>query len=184
MSRTWLMGLTKPAKPLAGQQRRAKCQPHPRCGGGSTYHQEVINAKGQAILESLPVKNIVHRVNPDGTYRWYHYVPVTCAYGRSVAIVPLFHDPRKNSGAPLIANRGEYFRAFPVDTPQHDHLYTRRSDTESLHNQIKRHFPKMPAYGVAAQGLYILGLVIAQNSMTRAQTLRRDGKPSALGESP
>jgi hypothetical protein len=144
----------------------------------------VINAKGQAILESLPVKNIVHRVNPDGTYRWYHYVLVTCAYGRSVAMVPLFHDPRKNSGAPLIANRGEYFRAFPVDTPQHDHLYTRRSDTESLHNQIKRHFPKMPAYGVAAQGLYILGLVIAQNSMTRAQTLRRDGKPSALGESP
>lgn len=77
-------------------------------------------------------------------------------------------------------NRGEYLRFYPTNTPQFDILYGRRNDTESLHNQLKVKMRKMPAYGQRRQRLYLIGLVIAHNALTRAHALRDAGLPNPL----
>ena len=147
---------------------------------GTVYHQVTFDALGQETLQPLDVTAVEHRVNADGSHRWYHLLAVPCQYGDTKARIALFHDPRKNTAGIRIRNRGEYLRAHPTNTPQFTVLYGRRNDTESLHNQVKKYLPKMPAYGVPAQSLYLLGMVIAHNSMTRAQHLKRHGQPNAL----
>lgn len=155
------------------------CEHHIHASG-TVYHQVTFDALGQEVLEPLDVINVEHRTNADGTHRWYHLLDVPCQYGSQKARVALFHDPRKNTAGIRIRNRGEYLRIHPTNTPQFTVLYGRRNDTESLHNQVKKYLPKMPAYGVLAQSLYLLGMVIAHNSMTRAQHLKRHGQPNAL----
>jgi hypothetical protein len=169
---------------------KAHVHTHKRTGGGTcehhihvygtVYHQTAFDALGQQTLEPLTVLNVEHRHNADGTHRWYHVLDVPCQFGPQKARVALFHDPRKGSGGIHIRNRGEFLRVHPTNTAQFSVLYGRRNDTESLHNQLKRYLPKMPAYGVEAQSLYLLGMVIAHNSVTRAQHLKRHGQPNAL----
>lgn len=159
---------------------------------GTIYYHVLFDAHGNEVQASIDVDNLLVRPNADGTVRHYHVLNVPCQYGEQTIHIPLFHDPRKlkaknarqhvpqKSLALQVRNRGEQFRAFPVNTPMFQVLYGRRNDTESLHNQFKRYLPKMPAYGAAAQSLYILGLVIAYNSLSRAHLLKRNGRPNAL----
>ena len=77
-------------------------------------------------------------------------------------------------------SRGEHLRFYPPGTPQFHALYSRRNDSESLHNQIKRRLTRLPAYRVKRQMLFILGISLLHNAATRAFALQRQGEPNPL----
>ena len=144
----------------------------------TVYYQTSFNQEGKEVLIALAVDGSERRPNNDGTMRWYHKVSVPCRYGEQLLRIPVHHAPDKR-GNMLNFNRGENLRFYPTNTPQFDILYGRRNDTESFHAQVKLPVRRMPAYGVVGQSLYMLGMVIAHNSLTHVQDLRLRGLPNS-----
>lgn len=144
----------------------------------SVLYQSGFNANGQTIRVEVPVVGYDKRANRNGDWRYYLKVRIGCPYGDQDIAIPLYHDDTTPGG--LKFARGEYLRLYPTNTPQFDVLYGRRNDTESLHNQLKVRLRKMPAYGQRRQRLYLLGLVVAHNALTRAHALRDAGLPNPL----
>ena len=144
----------------------------------SVLYQSGFDDEGRTIKVEVPVVGYDKRANRTGTWRYYLKVRIGCPYGDQTIAIPLYHDDTTPGG--LRFNRGEYLRFYPTNTPQFDILYGRRNDTESLHNQLKVKMRKMPAYGQRRQRLYLIGLVIAHNALTRAHALRDAGLPNPL----
>lgn len=147
---------------------------------GTVYQEERLNQHGKYEWSNLNVTGYKGgRPDADGNYRWYHEIVLPCQYGDQIVRVPLFHDPRiKIKGQNV--NRGEHFRFYPQNTPQHQVMYGRRNDTESLHAQLKRTMWQMPAYTSKRQALFLLGVQLAQNSLTYAYGQRRAGLPNVI----
>lgn len=147
---------------------------------GGVYQMQVLNDDGNTIWQDLEVLGYKGgRPDSDGNHRWYHVVSVPCQYEAQTVLIPLFHELRaKMKGQKL--NRGEHFRFYPQNTEQHQILYGRRNDTESLHRQLKRTMDRMPAYSAQRQAIFLLGVQLAHNSMTMAFERRRAGLPNVI----
>ncbi|MEI8081665.1 MAG: hypothetical protein WCI74_07460, partial [Actinomycetes bacterium] len=77
-------------------------------------------------------------------------------------------------------SRADLLRFYPTNTSQFGVVYGYRNRTESVHSQMKRGMPRIPAYGVTRQTLYILGYLIGHNAVAFALHRQRDGLPNAL----
>lgn len=146
---------------------------------GGVLYQPVLNDEGDQVLEECPVIGYDHRRNPSGDHRFYLRVHLPCRHGDITASIPLYHED-KAAGAVKGISRGEHLRFYPPGTPQFHALYSRRNDSESLHNQIKRRLTRLPAYRVKRQMLFILGISLLHNAATRAFALQRQGEPNPL----
>ena len=137
---------------------------HHLWGIGGRLHERLPDVKGHDAFVPLDVTTVQSRRNADGTYRHYLRAVIKCL-GRDVAaMVPLYHHP---DNGPVL-NRGEYLRLYPPGTWQFTALYGRRNDTESLHNEAKLTMPRLPAYGSTRQELFVLGLSLGYNAVTRS----------------
>ena len=144
---------------------------------GSVPVQETYDAVGDVTLQALDPVGYVHRHNRDGSHTYYLKCRVACRRGDTETLIRLDdHADGDLQGW----SRAELARFYPVGTTQFDYLAGRRNSSESLHSKMKRTMPRLPAYGAAAQELFILGYQIANNAIAAAQYARRRGQPNAL----
>lgn len=144
---------------------------------GSVPVQETYDAVGDVTLQALDPVGYVHRHNRDGSHTYYLKCRVACRRGDTETLIRLDdHADGDLQGW----SRAELARFYPVGTLQFDYLAGRRNSSESLHSKMKRTMPRLPAYGAAAQELFILGYQIANNAIAAAQYARRRGQPNAL----
>lgn len=141
------------------------CEHHIWAIGGNLAEQ-VLDASGKSTWVLLTHEKVSSRRNKDGTWRHYVHATLTCNQASVPLTVPLHHQPKE--GAPL--KRGEVLRYYPPTSWQFGVLYGRRNDTESLHNEMKRAMPRLPAYSVAGQRLFVLAYAIRHNAATLALT--------------
>lgn len=142
---------------------------------GSVYHEKVLNSTGTStVFLPVEVSGVERRHNKAGTFRHYQLVTLHCVHGDTTVRVPL-HQSAGESGF----NRGELLRYYPTNTWQFGYLYGRRNDTESLHNQVKRTMPRLPAYGHVGQELFVLAYAVRNNAVARALALQRQQSPAA-----
>jgi hypothetical protein len=142
---------------------------------GSVFHEKVLDSTGnKTVFLPVEVSGVERRRNKAGTFRHYQLVTLNCVHGDTTVRVPL-HQYAAESGF----NRGELLRFYPTNTWQFGYLYGRRNDTESLHNQVKRTMPRLPAYGHLGQELFVLAYAVRNNAVARALALQRQHDQAA-----
>lgn len=146
------------------------CEHHIWAIGGQLHEQIRSGTDGKPTWVPLQHDRVSTRPNDDGTWRHYIHATLRC-HNQSVTFqVPLHHQP---DNGPRF-KRGEYLRYYPPGTWQYGVLYGRRNDTESLHRELKREMPRLPAYGTITQELFILGFAVRYNAVTANLANRGD----------
>ena len=146
---------------------------------GGVLYQPVLDDEGNEVLQECPVTGYTQRRNPSGEHRYYLRVKVPCKHGDLTTDLPLYHEDN-SPGAVHGINRGEHLRFYPPNTANFHALYSRRNDSESFHQQIKRRLTRLPAYRTNRQMLFLMGMALLNNAATRAFEQQRNGEPNPL----
>lgn len=158
-------------KTASHERRNGRVCRHDLYAEGGQVMTGAIDAAGNIVMTPVEVSKYEERRNRKGTYRHYLVVKLRCAHGDFEHRVGMFHTAEGE----LDFNRGEYLRLYAPKSEHFNAVYGRRNDTESSHRGFKRNMDTMRAYGVQAQTMIALGLMLQENVVT-AYVVRQAGQ--------
>ena len=135
-------------------------------------HERTVLDTGEKSLEPLTRRRLYARRSGTGRTRWYQEFATLCG--------TLQLDRVDNTTADTARgfNRAENLRQHPPGTDTYTDCYGWREDAESVNSVLDEtlYRSRMPAYLLDRQHLFMLGHVLARNSIARA-LLRRSAAP-------
>ena len=135
-------------------------------------HERTVLDTGETSLVPLSRLRLSARRSGTGPARWYQEFATLCG--------TLHRDRVDNTSDDITRglNRAEHVRQHPPGSDTYTDCYGRREDAESVNSVLDESLyrSRMPAYLLDRQHMFMLGHVLARNSIART-LLRRSAEP-------